>query len=149
MHCTTDQNISHLFLLAYWSSDSLSPPSCPIEVCRTNDSLPLAWLYPLGLEHPSTFLCAFPTFIFFFCMRAFVSRGGELFVQLIVIGLTLARHISATRGGWGNPLFSLLSRDGSMVFLAIAGLSSVLPRPLMLKLFSWDGCHHCSVLGSS
>ncbi|KAJ7924950.1 hypothetical protein B0H13DRAFT_1169334 [Mycena leptocephala] len=50
----------------------------------------------------------------------YIFVGGELFVQLIVIGLTLARHISATRGGWGNPLFSLLSRDGSMVFIAIA-----------------------------
>jgi len=50
----------------------------------------------------------------------YIFVGGELFVQVIVIGLTLARHISATRGGWGNPLFSLLSRDGSMAFIAIA-----------------------------
>jgi len=50
----------------------------------------------------------------------YVFAGGELFVQLVVVGLTVARHIWATRSGWGNPLFSLLSRDGSMVFLGIA-----------------------------
>ncbi|KAJ6594037.1 hypothetical protein B0H19DRAFT_47004 [Mycena capillaripes] len=50
----------------------------------------------------------------------YLFAGGELFVQLVILGLTLARHVSATRGGWGNPLFSLLSRDGSMVFFATA-----------------------------
>ncbi|KAJ7346768.1 hypothetical protein DFH08DRAFT_201436 [Mycena albidolilacea] len=49
----------------------------------------------------------------------YVFAGGELFVQLFVVGLTFARHVWATRSGWGNPLFSLLSRDGSMVFFAI------------------------------
>jgi len=41
-------------------------------------------------------------------------------VQSVVVGLTLGRHISAARKGWSNPLFSLLSRDGSMVFFATA-----------------------------
>ncbi|KAJ7901980.1 hypothetical protein B0H14DRAFT_1264173 [Mycena olivaceomarginata] len=49
----------------------------------------------------------------------YVFAGGELFVQLFVVGLTFARHVWATRSGWGNPLFSLLSREGSMVFFAI------------------------------
>jgi len=50
----------------------------------------------------------------------YVFVGGELFVQLVVVALTFSRHIWATRGGWGNPLFSLLSRDGSMVFFGVA-----------------------------
>lgn len=50
----------------------------------------------------------------------YVLAGGELFIQIFVIGLTLGRHIWATRNGWSDPLLSLLSRDGSMVFLAIA-----------------------------
>ncbi|KAF7361779.1 hypothetical protein MVEN_00522100 [Mycena venus] len=49
----------------------------------------------------------------------YVFAGGELFVQLLVVGLTFARHIWANRGGWNNPLFSLLSRDGAMAFFAI------------------------------
>jgi hypothetical protein len=34
-------------------------------------------------------------------------------VQLFVVGLTFARHVWATRSGWGGPLFSLLSREGT------------------------------------
>jgi len=59
--------------------------------------------------------------------KVYVFAGGELFIQLVVVGLTFARHIWANRSGWGNPLFSLLSRDGSMVFFGIAvGMAAVI-----------------------
>ncbi|KAJ7647168.1 hypothetical protein FB45DRAFT_892608 [Roridomyces roridus] len=47
--------------------------------------------------------------------------GGELVLQLVILGLTLSRHISAARGGWSTPLVSLVSRQGSIVFAAITG----------------------------
>ncbi|KAJ7703060.1 hypothetical protein B0H17DRAFT_85086 [Mycena rosella] len=45
-------------------------------------------------------------------------RAGEVVVQLVILALTLFRHFSATRRGWGNRLFRLSTRDGSMVFAA-------------------------------
>ncbi|KAJ7780526.1 hypothetical protein DFH07DRAFT_765066 [Mycena maculata] len=45
--------------------------------------------------------------------------GGELVFQFAILGFTLSGHLSAARGGWGNPLVSLLSRDGSISFTAI------------------------------
>ncbi|KAK7005637.1 hypothetical protein R3P38DRAFT_1712029 [Favolaschia claudopus] len=52
--------------------------------------------------------------------------GGEVLVQFLIVVLTLGRHIIATRDGWGSPLFSLLSRDGAMVFLGITvGMAAV------------------------
>ncbi|KAJ6500029.1 hypothetical protein C8R47DRAFT_276676 [Mycena vitilis] len=84
----------------------------------------------------------------------YLLAGGELFVQMVVLGLTLSRHVSATRGGWGNPLFSLLSRDGSLVFSATAvGMIAIiavclnpadgahLVFPLLVIIMSSAGCH--------
>jgi hypothetical protein len=70
-------------------------------------------------------------------------------VQLFVVGLTFARHVWATRSGWGNPLFSLLSREGSMVFFAITGQSLHHPKCPMLKVTSRADCNHCGLLGPS
>ncbi|KAJ7772590.1 hypothetical protein DFH07DRAFT_767908 [Mycena maculata] len=48
----------------------------------------------------------------------YLIAGGELVFQLVILAFTLSGHLSATRGGWGNPLVSLLSRDGSISFTA-------------------------------
>ncbi|KAJ7163626.1 hypothetical protein C8R43DRAFT_289070 [Mycena crocata] len=57
---------------------------------------------------------------------------GELVIQLTILGFTLIRHIFATRDGWSNPLFGVLSRDGSMAFAATTGMT----MPLSLSTSS-------------
>ncbi|KAJ7772663.1 hypothetical protein DFH07DRAFT_169042 [Mycena maculata] len=42
--------------------------------------------------------------------------GSELVFQFAILAFTLSGHLSAARRGWGNPLVSLLSRDGSISF---------------------------------
>ncbi|KAJ7783317.1 hypothetical protein B0H16DRAFT_1496301 [Mycena metata] len=83
----------------------------------------------------------------------YLLAGSEFVIQATVLGLTLRQHAFATRGGWSHPLFRLLTRDGSIAFIAIAGvLTAILAIslqpvaaghllfPIMVVIMSTAGC---------